>query len=292
MYIREGFPGQRSVVLPRMVVQHAHRQPLTCHLVLTDIGFFPKAAWHYVERPTGSPQMILIYCLRGSGFVELRNERLKVQAGEVLVLPPGEPHRYGADEFTPWTIYWCHTSGTEVATYQRLLGMDENRFVFFLGDDPGAIVLFDEAIQTLLCGYGQPHLTAASLCIGHLFGRMIESSKDRHRRIRDMQERIEQVVTILRQRLAGTVRLPELAKIANLSTSHFSAVFKRKMGYPPLEYFLRLKMQRAADLLDSTQSPVKSIAVGLGFDDPLYFTRRFTAIHGCSPTQYRAIRKG
>jgi AraC-like DNA-binding protein len=59
-----------------------------------------------------------------------------------------------------------------------------------------------------------------------------------------------------------------------------------------LDFFIRLKIQRACFLLDTTDQSVKAIAADLGFDDPLYFSRCFRRVHDSSPTQYRALRKG
>ena len=59
-----------------------------------------------------------------------------------------------------------------------------------------------------------------------------------------------------------------------------------------MDFFIRLKMQRACFLLDTTDMPIKAIAADLGFEDPLYFSRSFRRIHDLSPVQYRTIRKG
>ena len=90
----------------------------------------------------------------------------------------------------------------------------------------------------------------------------------------------------LEERMAGN------ARDANLSSSHLAAVFKKRTGFTVLDFFIRLKIQRACFLLDTTDQSVKAIAADLGFDDPLYFSRCFRRVHDSSPTQYRALRKG
>jgi AraC family transcriptional regulator of arabinose operon len=52
-----------------------------------------------------------------------------------------------------------------------------------------------------------------------------------------------------------------------------------------------LKMQKASQLLDFTDKSVKDIGSVFGFDDPYYFSRRFTKIFGMSPKKYRSIKK-
>ena len=108
---REGFPGQRIVVLPRRVVIQALASPLTAGVLPTDVGWFPHARHHSLERPEGAEQIILIHCIRGMGWCRMGTRTHAVNAGELLVVPSGTPHHYGAAEAHPWTIYWMHVHG-------------------------------------------------------------------------------------------------------------------------------------------------------------------------------------
>ncbi len=56
--IAEGFPGQRSMVLPRPVVTAWQRSAPLKELLPSDVGHYPHAPWHYRQRPEGAPQRI------------------------------------------------------------------------------------------------------------------------------------------------------------------------------------------------------------------------------------------
>ncbi|MGC3957754.1 MAG: helix-turn-helix transcriptional regulator [Verrucomicrobiota bacterium] len=77
--------------------------------------------------------------------------------------------------------------------------------------------------------------------------------------------------------------------MANISPSHFFAVFKRQTGFAPLDFFIRLRMQRACELLGTTSLSVKEVAAELGYDDPFYFSRVFKTVSGIAPTDYRRL---
>lgn len=290
--VDEGFPGQRCIVLPRPVVRQALAKPLVGDLLPTDIGHYPAAAWHHVDRPGGAPQLILIHCVRGQGWSRIRGRRHTIGPGQTLLIPPHEPHGYGAAELHPWTIWWFHVAGRKIGEFQRLLDANALSPVFDTGEDASLGPLFEEILHTLAEGYTASNLLLASLTVGLLLGRLALSRRDHALHSRSTEERLEQAVAYMHRRLNGQVALPELASVANLSPSHFAALFKRKTGYSALDFFLRLKMQRACQLLDNTSLPIKSVAEQVGFTDPLYFSRRFRQIHGCPPLQYRAIRKG
>jgi hypothetical protein len=64
-------------------------------------------------------------------------------------------------------------------------------------------------------------------------------------------------------------------------------LFKAQTGYAPKDYFTRLKMHHASQLLNGTNLSVKEIAEKVGFEDPLHFSRVFKQINALSPTEHR-----
>lgn len=93
--------------------------------------------------------------------------------------------------------------------------------------------------------------------------------------------------TILDESPNIPISLTILAKKSGVSEKHLCRLFKQSIGHPPLKTFELLKLQLALNLLSRSNLNIKEIAQRCGFDDPLYFTRRFTAQLGCSPTKAR-----
>lgn len=292
LHIREGFPGQRSAVLPRpVVVDWLDDDPLLA-LLPSDAGFYPQAQWHYVERPEGTPQLVLIHCLQGEGWLEMGASRWRVQPGQAIAILPGEAHAYGASTDNPWTIYWVHMAGSKAGRVARMLGVEIGKPVINPGFDPALPPLYEAIISQLTRGYAAAILLDASLSLGRLVARLALDAARPEGGGASVSARVERTLTLMEQNLDGQVRVADLAGNANMSPSHFAAVFKRKTGFSVLDYFVRLKMQRAGYLLDSTTLSIKVISAELGFDDPLYFSRCFRRVHNCSPTDYRSIPKG
>jgi len=86
--------------------------------------------------------------------------------------------------------------------------------------------------------------------------------------------------------------IADIANHVNSSASHFSALFKKNTGFPPIEYFNQLKIQKACQYLQFTKLRIREIAFQIGIDDPYYFSRLFTKTMGYSPKEYRDIRTG
>nr|WP_243145844.1 AraC family transcriptional regulator [Clostridium chromiireducens] len=76
-----------------------------------------------------------------------------------------------------------------------------------------------------------------------------------------------------------------------LSSVYISKVFKEKTGESPINYLINLRLEKAKDLLISTESPIKSIAQSVGYSDAYYFSKLFKKYYGHSPYKYRLANK-
>jgi AraC-like DNA-binding protein len=104
--------------------------------------------------------------------------------------------------------------------------------------------------------------------------------------------KIEQSITFMLRHLDEPLQVATLAARANVSPSHFFALFKRQIGCAPIDYFIRLRMQHACRLLDETVMSVKEVAAALGYDDPFYFSRIFKSVNHVAPSEYRLLKNG
>ena len=82
--------------------------------------------------------------------------------------------------------------------------------------------------------------------------------------------------------------VPALARVAHLSTAHFSREFRRVFGETPHKYLLTRRLERAAALLRNTDRSVADICLMVGLHSVGSFTTSFGRAYGVSPTAYRA----
>jgi two-component system response regulator YesN len=83
----------------------------------------------------------------------------------------------------------------------------------------------------------------------------------------------------------------EVAQSLRLNPQYFSRLFHQRMGRPVGKYIAQRKMDLARERLCTTNLSLKEIAHSLGFHDPLYFSRVFRRVIGCSPREY-GLRHG
>jgi transcriptional regulator GlxA family with amidase domain len=99
--------------------------------------------------------------------------------------------------------------------------------------------------------------------------------------------KVQRSIAYMNEHLDQPLQVATLAALAEVSPSHFFALFKQLTGCPPMEYFTRLRMRQACRLLDSTSASVKEVAAALGYDDPFYFSRVFKLVNRVPPSRYR-----
>lgn len=85
----------------------------------------------------------------------------------------------------------------------------------------------------------------------------------------------------------GWCRPADLARAAGLSPAYFSRLFRAATGRDPQTFLIERRMQAAQRLLAETALPVAAVAARLGYADPYFFTRQFTARVGCAPRRFR-----
>lgn len=289
---RQGFEGQRLIVLPKKITaDFLTRDPVTRQIYITDIGYYPKAKFHYVERPAGISQHIIIYCVEGRGWVETGKKRTEIDPSQFIVIPAGTAHKYAAYENEPWTIYWIHFKG-DLATYiVELIGYSTKNNKPSLAFSENRIRLFEEIYSNLEKGYGSDNLRYVNMIFYHFLSSLIYEDKFNATEKKKDGDMIALTIELMQKKIHTVVSLREFASFAKLSLSHFSAVFRERTGYSPIDYFNHLKIQKACQYLLFTGMTVKEAALNLGIEDPYYFSRMFSKLMGISPAAYRKRNK-
>lgn len=97
---------------------------------------------------------------------------------------------------------------------------------------------------------------------------------------------------LMRERLSEDISLEELAAEARLSPFHFARMFKQSVGVPPRVHLTQLRMEKARDLLETTDLPITEIAEEVGYSSNQVLARVFMKHHRMSPSEYRRAARG
>lgn len=91
----------------------------------------------------------------------------------------------------------------------------------------------------------------------------------------------------LEQHYHRRITMQQVADFMHISEKHFCKQFKRQFGVPPQEFLMNIRLEKAKQLLKSTDLRIKEIAGSVGFSSQLNFAAAFKKRFGQSPTAYR-----
>jgi len=100
------------------------------------------------------------------------------------------------------------------------------------------------------------------------------------------------VVEVMRSRIHESLRIEELAEAAGMSPFHFARQFKTATGHPPHEYLMRLRVDRAQELIAQRGRDwtLAAIAKDCGFVDQSHMARHFKRVLGITPRDFAEAR--
>jgi len=193
----------------------------------------------------------------------------------------------GAVNADPWDILYGHFDGREALALLQFTGISlADEVVAPIGHQPALIALFNEMHATLRAGYTLHHLVMASACLRHILARLAMLLTYRSP-ASPQGLNIDKLIDVMLARITESCTLDDLAAEANMARSTFSRHFREKTGYPPIDYYLRLKIQKACELLETTDLQIAEVSRHLGYTDAHYFSRLFKKYMGVAPSHYR-----
>ena len=106
-------------------------------------------------------------------------------------------------------------------------------------------------------------------------------------------ERINAAAEYIRANTTEKIPISRLARIANMSVSHFQRCFKKETGLSPIEFKNEILISNAAQmLLDNRSLTIEAVSAEFGFESSIYFRRLFKAHTGKTPGEYRKSMSG
>ncbi len=287
---RDGFEGEKLITVPYSVLKKAKKvNPVLKQLYIGSMGYFPQATYHYRERKKGCQDNILLYCVKGKGWYIVKNKKFEMKANEFCLIPATNEYlRYGADTKDPWTIYWVHFTGDDMDTFNKsfnLTLLDGPQEISF---NEKGLDLWNIMYNNLEMGYSTENLCSTCFHLYHFIATFLYPEKHYNVKKQDARNMVNETIMYMRSKLSQQLTVEALAQKNNLSTSHFTFLFRKATGTSPMDYFIHLKLQKACLMLHSTSSKIKEIAKSFGYDDQFYFSRLFKKYMNISPLQYRS----
>jgi AraC-like DNA-binding protein len=274
-------------IVDRMDNFNIHLEPiprlLPAGITVQSLGYMPRKG----DRVHSSFDTFnFSFILSGGGTYESRGKTWEVEGPCVITQWPGEPASYGpSGQWSTWEELYIIIPARQLAVLRERRLALERRPVWQVRR---ATPMLDQwrLLQELL-----PNARESGVVdrIDRVCEMMVVES--RLGELRPPISRDEAVIREIRNHVRSNPVLrhdfDELAQAHGLSPATFRRHWARYVPVPPARYLMELRMRDACRLLVETDATVAEIGAALGFDDPLYFSRRFSVRLGIPAPEYR-----
>ena len=234
----------------------------------------------------------LLYQSEGEGvFQSAHCKETAIKAGDIFMLFPGEWHTYHPLPNKGWKSHWIGFKGKNINDRVKQGFLSPEKPIYHVGYSNAIISLYEEAMKTAEEEKAYAQQTLAGI-VNHLIGKMyslernIFLSKDSKH-----VDMINKARLRIRESLEGNLTIQEIAQDLGISYSSFRKLFKEHTGFAPALYQQNLKLQRAKELLSTTDESIKEIAYRLNFESPDYFSSKFKNQTGMKPSDFRNMTR-
>lgn len=226
-----------------------------------------------------------LFPVRGQAVMRIEGKEYDLRPGCLFYAAPGlklQARVEGASEYEYYSVFY-HWSGPEAARYTQA-----SHFMLDYGCNSRVtelLMLLHQHIR-LASGLDKLHVKVLFLSLMH---QALTGSSHRGGESQTGKSSIEAAMAYIESHYMLPLTLNELAELHAMSAKSFSYYFHKYTGRRPIDYVIRCRMERAADLLKTGAFSIRDIASSVGYASPFYFSRAFKNQYGMSPTHYAEL---
>ncbi|GLX66909.1 hypothetical protein MU1_12530 [Paenibacillus glycanilyticus] len=231
----------------------------------------------------------IMFVVKGEGELYFSEHTEQIEKDALFLFLPGTTVRMNVNDNKPLLLFWIHFDRYALShkTKEKLefhlddsfpaqgkLRMAGSNAMRIMG-----LLMSNAEIET----GGRRSLYGQQLLFDLLHDILEDSAfKDDS----ESRRRLQATIGYMLHHYQDNVQMSEIAGIGQFHPSYFSQIFKQMMGKTPMAFLTDLRMNKAKELLLTTNNPISDIATSVGYNDAFYFSRRFKEKYGHSPSVF------
>lgn len=252
--------------------------------ILCEEGYFEAGSDYYTVRD-GKPMYLLLYTVSGAGTIKVDGKLRQLPTGYAALIDCRAMHEYRTVSKEPWCFHWVHFDSAVMEGYRKMLieefdtwrVSEKLRFICYfekiheVSAEANAMLryaLFSDLVSGLLLVLGNSSIVDDGQ-------RSVDS------------DAVHAACRYIEDNLKSDISIDQLASLVHLSKFYFIRLFKRLMGVSPYQYVQITRINRAKELLISTDFRINEVADAVGFSSAMRFTKFFSDMTGMSPSAFR-----
>ncbi|MGG1638746.1 AraC family transcriptional regulator [Paenibacillus sp. NRS-1760] len=269
------------------MIEYLSRSKQHTELYLTQFGIEECIPSHFFG-PAIRSHFLLHYILDGEGIFEVDGNKYRLQKGQGFLICPAVITYYQADSKIPWSYCWFGFDGTLAELLLKQAGLTRVCPILNCGKDD-MIYKF----LMLMAESNGNQKTRETRLTGLLY--LLLSLLAEYGPVTPIEQQdsraeiyVEKVKEIVETNFAQKITIEDIARIIGLNRSYLCSLFKQQMNTSIQEYLIRIRVQKACEMMGNVELTIGDISRSVGYNDPLLFSKMFKKIKGASPKNYRS----
>lgn len=254
-------------------------------LALFECGY-EKCDAHHFWGPGPKGYYLLHYVLSGKGIYKHNGNTFHIGAGDVFYIPKNGITFYQADAQDPWEYRWIGFNGTKPPLIMQQTIFSEEAPVHHAKNHEDFFLSNMQSIyKTALGVTSDLHLTGRLyIFLSELIDRF---PKENTCSIPSGEvEYVNRAIRYIQMNYTNNCSISRMSKELNLNRSYIFKLFKKHVGISPMGYIKQMRMDHACTLLRMQKYTMEEIAISVGYNDALYFTKTFKEVKHMTPKEY------
>ena len=226
----------------------------------------------------------------GKGRLKINGNEFEIGENQMFLLKDGEEAWYEADKDSPWSYCWVTFHGANARMIAEEIGFTDGIYCLKSGIDA------EEFFELVRRMHKRPEMNRVNELYRH--GVMMEflslaleaggnaGLHEEKRNRKPVEDYIDRAAAFIHYNYR-TIEVQDVVRFIGFSRSYLSMAFKRSKGVSLQEYLLKVRMQKARELLHTTNMQIQEIGAKVGYEDQLNFSRIFRKYEGVSPSEFR-----
>lgn len=233
-----------------------------------------------IERG-GFESYLLILTISGEWIIETSHGTQKCSRETIAIIDCREAHAYYAAGV--WEFLWIHFYGEHSDEIIRSLINYQGNIVYM----PSTSLTHRFFNLIVFQGVGNTYVDEMRISSYlHLFLAEMMSSK-KEGAVDQKRRMINETIGYIESNYRNKITIDEIAKFARVSKSGFCHEFRTATGVAPYEFILNLRINKAKELLMTTNASVSEIGETVGFGSDANFVKTFRTKTGMTPRAFR-----
>jgi AraC family transcriptional regulator, arabinose operon regulatory protein len=242
--------------------------------------------WQDIDYIPSYNKLYFIY--EGEGWLKIGKKEFYPKPNQMFLMPAGVKQSYSTINDNTFTKFWCHFT----AKVGEANLFDVLRLSCYI-DVPDAGKL--QALFKDLIFYHESTEIISSLKVKAILLDIIcyylENTAIDNIALTPSPntDKIAIVTNYINNNLSEQLTVDELSRLVHFHPNYFIRFFKNNLGVSPINYINKIRMEKAKELVKTSNMQLKEIAAVTGFNDLFYFSKTFKSYTGFSPSEYRQL---